>query len=606
MNTQQKKQELLNRINAGDHDLSLMYCAPLLKDVYKIGHIFQYPDNTELVMSNMTPRTDKHLLQRVNSRVYNGKSVFMGLQGFIIEVLMDHWNRTFFSQGWEVVGQIYKRYVDAVLNTDFPVAHIKALHALGYLPIEIRALPEGTLVPFKVPVYTIHNTNPNFGWVTNMLETVMSSDTWKPATVATLAYNFRKTLDYWAEKTGGIPDLKQWQGHDFSFRGMSNHQDAAACGVGHLSSFSGTDTLPALSRAEHLYGADVTKQIVGGSVNATEHSVMCIDGSDGELDTYKRLLLDYPSGILSIVSDSFDLWQVVNQWAPGPLRELILARDGKVVFRPDSGEPADILCGTARGVPDLTDDSLLFAYAQAVENKTVIRAAGVDDVFVVQHVQDGRYYRVAVEHDHPDPDSTQQFVTYTTELMTDAEVTPEQRGVVDVLGFHFGVSYTAEGYKNLDPRVGTIYGDSINPKLFDEILSRLADKGYSSNCVVVGIGSFSYQYMTRDTLGSAVKATFGVVNGVGRGILKDPKTGDGHKKSAFGILSVVDMGGPGPEEELTLVDGEVDIPAEAIFEGNFDTGLLEPVFRNGKLLKFQTLSEIRMRLHGWDDRIPGL
>ncbi len=605
MNTEQK-QDLLSRINNGDHDLTLMYCAPLLQDVYKVGHIHQYPANTELVYSNMTPRADKHLLDRVNRRVYDGKTVFFGLQAFIIEVLIDHWNRTFFHRPWAEVGAFYKRYVDAVLNTDFPIDHLEALHTLGYLPVEIRALAEGTLVPFKVPVYTIHNTNPKFGWITNALETIMSSETWKAPTVATLAYNFRATLEHWNEKTGGTRELIQWQCHDFSFRGLSGYHDAAACGVGHLTSFSGTDTLPALPRAEFLYGADVTREIVGGSVNATEHSVMCIDGSDGELDTYKRLLQQYPNGILSIVSDSYDLWQVVNEWAPGPLRELIMARQGKLVFRPDSGDPADILCGTARGVADLTDDSLLFAYGQAIEAKTVIREPQGTDMFVVQHVQDGMYYAITVDHDHPDPDSTQQVVTFTTEVLDDADVDPEMRGVVDVLGYHFGTTENAKGFKSLDSHVGAIYGDSINPRLYDEILSRLADKGYCSDVIVVGVGSYSYQYLTRDTLGSAVKATFGVVDGVGRGILKDPKTGDGHKKSAFGILSVVDMAGSGQAEELALSDGEVDIPAEAIYEGNFCTGLLVPVFRNGKLLKFQTLSEIRQRLHAWDDRFQTL
>lgn len=586
-----EKQEILDVINNGQLDLSLMYMAPLLKDVYKIGHIFQYPEHTELVYSNMTPRSDKHLRDRVNLHVYDGQSVFIGLQGFIIETLINHWNHTFFNRPMDLVVAIYKRYVDAVLMTDFPVSHIMDLHSLGYLPIEIRALPEGTLVPFKVPVYTIHNTLPDFGWVTNMLETVMSSDTWKPSTVATLAYNFRRTLEYWAKKTGGIPELKQWQGHDFSFRGMSNHQDAAACGIGHLASFSGTDTLPALSRAEALYGADVTQEIVGGSVPATEHSVMCIDGSTGELETFKRLLQDYPTGILSIVSDSFDLWQVINEWAPGPLRELIEGRNGKLVFRPDSGDPADILCGTARGVENLSEESLL-----SVNPATRKR----DKEFFVFNRQNGIYYRVNAVI----LSETKYVVDFTTEPLRDSEVTPEMRGVVDTLAHHFGTTINQKGFKDLNPKVGTIYGDSINPRLYDEILERLAAKGYSSNNVVVGIGSYSYQYMTRDTLGSAVKATFGVVNGVGRGILKDPKTGDGGKKSAFGLLSVVDMGYPGFATELKLVDGEVDIPAEAIFNGDFDSGMLEPVFRNGKLLKFQTLSEIRMRLHGWDDRIP--
>jgi len=584
-----EKQEILDVINNGELDLSLMYMAPLLKDVYKIGHVFQYPKHTELVYSNMTPRSDRHLRDRVNLRVYDGQSVFIGLQGFIIETLINHWNHTFFNRPMDLVVAIYKRYVDAVLMTDFPVSHIMDLHSLGYLPIEIRALPEGTLVPFKVPVYTIHNTHPDFGWVTNMLETVMSSDTWKPSTVATLAYNFRRTLEYWAKKTGGIPELKQWQGHDFSFRGMSNHQDAAACGIGHLASFSGTDTLPALSRAEVLYGADVTQEIVGGSVPATEHSVMCIDGSTGELETFKRLLKDYPTGILSIVSDSFDLWQVINEWAPGPLRELIEGRDGKLVFRPDSGDPADILCGTARGVEDLSFGSLLSV-------NPVTREGLVE--FVVFNREDSRYYSITRDS------STLLNVFYASRMLKGSEVTPEMRGVVDTLGFHFGTTINQKGFKDLNPKVGTIYGDSINPRLYDEILERLAAKGYSSNNVVVGIGSYSYQYMTRDTLGSAVKATFGVVNGVGRGILKDPKTGDGGKKSAFGLLSVVDMAGSGQEPLLELIDGEVDIPAEAIYNGQFDSGLLEPVFRNGKLLKFQTLSEIRMRLHGWDDRIP--
>jgi nicotinamide phosphoribosyltransferase len=165
-----------------------------------------------------------------------------------------------------------KRELSLYLGTDYDVTHFEKLHDLGYLPITVKAIEEGTIVPIKVPVLTIYNTHPDFFWVTNYLETIISNLLWKPMTSATIAHTYRKVLTKWQEKTdkerGWFID---WQGHDFSMRGMDSVDATIASGLGHLTSFSGTDSLPAIYGARKFYGEE---GFVGGSVNATEHSVM--------------------------------------------------------------------------------------------------------------------------------------------------------------------------------------------------------------------------------------------------------------------------------------------------------------------------------------------
>lgn len=314
----------------------------LLTDFYKISHVFMYPPGTEYVYSNLTPRQSR--LPGVD------QMVFFGLQYFIKEYLMGQFTRNFFIQKKKRVIEEYRCRISSSLGGDLPTyKHLGDLHDLGYLPVKIKALPEGALVPMRVPCLTIVNTKPEFYWLTNFLETLMSVCLWQPCVSATIAYEYRKLLNRYAEETGMSQEFVQWQGHDFSFRGMSSLESAILSGMGHLLSFNGTDSIPAIDALEHYYNAREDNSFTPGSVNASEHSVMCAGEKDGELETFRRLICDvYPSGIISIVSDTWSLWDVLTVYLP-VLKEEIVARDGKVVIRGDSGDPVLIMCGNPNG-----------------------------------------------------------------------------------------------------------------------------------------------------------------------------------------------------------------------------------------------------------------
>jgi nicotinamide phosphoribosyltransferase len=481
----------------------------LLKDGYKVGHKFQYPEGTTLVYSNLTPRKSRS--NEVN------EIVFFGLQYFVKEYLIHQYDEYFFKRPKAEVLKEYARRMDNYLGKDsITYKHIGDLHDLGYLPLEIKALPEGDLVPMKVPIFTIKNTLPEFFWLTNMLETVLSAILWKPCTSATTAFEYLRTFTRYARETVGKElSFIPWQGHDFSFRGMSGIEDAVMSGAGHLLSFAGTDTIPAIEFLEQYYNADCEKELIGGSVPATEHSVMCMGTQGEEIKTFERLISEvYPSGIVSIVSDTWDFWQVITEFLP-ELKARILAREGKVVIRPDSGDPVKIIVG--------------------------------------------------------DPDAPAG--------------SPEYKGAIECMWETFGGTITEKGFKLLDGHIGLIYGDSITTERQLAILEGLKQKGFASYNVVLGIGSYTYEYVTRDTFGFAMKATYGEVNGLGRDIFKSPKTDDGTKKSAKGLMQVYRDPATG---RLTLKD-------QCTWEEE-GQGELKTVFKDGKLTVDWTLAEIRERV----------
>jgi len=481
-----------------------------LTDGYKTGHHQQYPKGTTLVYSNFTPRSNKYAPKGCDKVVSFG-------QQLIMKQLHNTFENEFFSRPKDEVCGEMKRELSMYLNTDYDVSHFESLHDLGYLPISVKIIEEGVLVPIKVPILTIHNTHPDFYWITNYLETIISNLLWKPVTSATIAHEYRKVLTKWMEKTDKERAwFIDWQGHDFSMRGMDSVDAVISSGLGHLTSFSGTDSLPSIYGARKYYGEE---GFVGGSVNATEHSVMCAGTKDDEIGTFRNLMEIYPTGILSIVSDTWDLWKVCTEHV-STLKEEILARDGKVVIRPDSGNPVDILCG------DITI---------AVEN------GGIE--------------------------------------------TPASKGVIELLWDVFGGTVNEQGYKVLDPHIGAIYGDSITIDRANEICKRLEGKGFASTNVVLGIGSFTYQYNTRDTFGFAMKATYVEVNGEGRKIFKDPITDDGTKKSATGLLFV----GRGENNgELRLFD-KVTWETES-------KGQLKTLYKDGKFYMDTTLTQIKEKL----------
>jgi nicotinamide phosphoribosyltransferase len=535
----------------------------LALDSYKLGHIDQYPKGTEYVYSNFTARSLTHA--RMPS-TFDGKVVFTGLQGFTMEFLIEEWNEGFFQRPKAEVVAEYKRRCDAFLGPDsVRVDHIAALHDLGYLPIVIKALDEGSRVDIKVPFLTIRNTHPAFFWLTNYLETVLSCELWKPITVGTIAFEYRRLINKYATLTGSDPMFVNWQAHDFSMRGMSGRADSAKCGAAHLMcAGSGTDALLAIDYLEDYYGADVTKELVAGSVPATEHSVMCMGGKEDEVGTFRRLITEtYPSGIVSIVSDTWDFWAVITRFTK-LLKAEILARkedafgNAKVVFRPDSGDPVKILTGLK--VKEITDLHVGECVAWEFE----------DDYDAVKY--EGKFY---------------EFDASSSDTLRLGKEIPEHvvKGAVECLWDEFGGTVTDKGFKTIDRHVGLIYGDSITLERCETILQRLMDKGFSAGNVVFGIGSYTYQYITRDTFGMAVKATWGIVNGEERDIQKDPATDSGSKKSAKGLLRVEKEG-----DNFVLYDCQRPFQEES--------GQLKEVFRDGKVVNFQTFAEIKQRLHG--------
>lgn len=482
-------------------------------DFYKINHRAMYPEGTEYVYSNWTCRSDRwaHVLPDFDHKV-----IFFGLQGVCQWLLIDLWNREFFERPKDEILAYHKHRMDSCLGPGtVDMQHIADLHDLGYLPLRIKALPEGSRVDIRVPMFTVINTDPRFFWLTNYVETQLSAELWQAMTSATTAYEYRRLFDSYAAKTGVDTSFVQWQGHDFSFRGMTGITSAAQSGAGHLLSFTGTDTIPAIDYLENYYAGE---GLIGGSVPASEHSVACMYGCDDEIEYFRHLICDvYPDGIVSLVSDTWDFWEVVTKFTV-ELKDEILRRNGKVVFRPDSGDPVKIIVG--------------------------------------------------------DPDAPVG--------------SPAYKGAVECLWEVFGADITPTKYRTLDSHVGLIYGDSISLERAQAILSGLEKKSFSSGNIVFGIGSFTYQMVSRDTFGTAIKATWGVLNGEDKELFKDPKTDNGVKKSACGLLRIEQKDG-----HFVLYDHQT--------REEESQGLLEPVFEDGKLVRKQTLAEIIEILHGGND-----
>jgi nicotinamide phosphoribosyltransferase len=238
----------------------------LLSDGYKTGHHLMYPKGTTLVYSNFTPRSNKHAPKGCDKVVSFG-------QQMVMMQIHEAFEKEFFSRPKdEVIGEM-KKELSLYLNTDYDVSHFERLHDLGYLPIHVKIIPEGSMVGIKIPVLTIYNTHPDFFWVTNYLETIISNLLWKPMTSATIANQYRKVLTKWQEKTDKEKAwFIDWQAHDFSMRGLDSVEACVSSGLGHAISFSGSDSLPVIHGARKFYGAE---GMIVGSVNATEHSVAC-------------------------------------------------------------------------------------------------------------------------------------------------------------------------------------------------------------------------------------------------------------------------------------------------------------------------------------------
>jgi nicotinamide phosphoribosyltransferase len=527
-------------------------------DYYKLFHKEAYHPDITKVYSNYTSRSGKL------SNVENSEGVvFVGLQYFIKDVLINEWNETFFNQPKDKVIKSFSRIVNTGLGFNYDMKHFEDLHDLGYLPLEIKALPEGVLVPYGVPPITFINTVDGFQWLSNYIETVFSTENWYIQTSATTARAYLKNTLGSFNRAGLPHDLVPFMCHDFSFRGCAGRHAAAMSGFGHLTAFAGTDTIPAILFAEKYYNANVDTELVGASVAATEHStatsyIMAMTEEKGitkleaEVEYIRYLMGKVPTGILSHVSDSFDFWKFVSEGLP-MLKEDILNREGKFVIRPDSGDPVKVLTGYKI--------STFYEYS---EYQKYLDCGGVTPEAIFWAHPDVQFYSEVVDG-------------VVGKSLSEYEV----KGLIECLGDLFGTTESPTGLKLLHDNIGGIYGDSITLSRQQEIIKRLEDKGYAA-MVVLGVGSYSYQYVTRDTHASAVKATWVDKGGKGIEVFKDPKT-DSKKKSAKGLLRV-----ELENDKYVLYDQQT--PEQEA------SGELQTVFLDGKLVRETSLAEIRQRV----------
>lgn len=497
----------------------------LLTDGYKFCHKDQYPEGLEWTYETWTPR--KSRIDGVNH------AIFFGLQG-ALATLYWKWQRNFFERPLEeavtrevvesLTGTFSRTNPEMVNNYDY--SHFEKLHKLGYLPIRIKAIPEGTFVPIGVPMFTIENTLPEFFWLTGYLETPLSCLIWQPMTDATIADKYHRILTHYAELSGcNQPNRVFYQGGDFSMRGMGSPEAAYRSSAGHLLSFGGSATIFSRNYLMAYYNA---KPDVLAYAPSTEHSVMESYGRDEKKAILELITKVYPSGTVTIVADTYNLWNLVdNVLTDSEVKEAILKRNGKVNIRPDSGDPVKIICG--------------------------------------------------------DEDATEETVNERLKVFVSSIKKGLQQRMYEIIGGMIN----EKGFIELDSHAGIVYGDSITPERAIAICEGSMRKGYATVNVGLGIGSYTYQYMTRDTLGFALKGTAEIINGEFKAIYKDPATDtDAFKKSQKGMVAVVFEDG-----EYKLID---QLTPETV--KNVTGNLLEDVFVDGDFVKTQTFDEIRERV----------
>jgi nicotinamide phosphoribosyltransferase len=549
-----------------------------LSDGYKVGHKVMLAPGTTKLYGTWIPRALKYAPKGITKIVSFGQQLTW-------KWIHDEFEENFFScegvrnSAAKLKALQFVKDVSLYLGMEYDGKHFEELWDLGYLPIKVKALPEGIETEPNIPHMTFIPTVDGYAWLTLYMETLVSNLAWKPAYAATVAKLYRRVAEEWVMKTDPANMwLVDYMCHDFSARGLSGPHDMVSVGLGHATSFRGSDTLIAIPAARYYYN-EPENEVCINSVNASEHSVTCTgifyykdllesgkldreikhyysfdvpaDGSVEEPDylaiaellNLRDWLQKFPKGILSVVSDTFDLWKLITYILPR-LSDEILARDGKIVIRPDSGDPVAIICGW--------------------------KDTGYTKI------PDGKEYTEA-----------------------------EHKGVIELLWDVFGGTINEQGYKILDPHIGAIYGDSITPERQVEIYSRLADKGFSATNIVLGVGSFTYEYTTRDWASMVAKGSwFEVESNENKGgdiaiinpqtkdvtykrsynIYKDPVTDDGTKKSLKGLLCVHQT-----KDGLIFVQEECTPEEEA-------EGLLQIIYEDGKFYNLTTLTEIRKRL----------
>lgn len=294
----------------------------LNSDSYKYSQFNQYPAGTEYIYSYIESR----------GGVYDA-TVFFGLQAFIKEYMLTPVTLEMIDEAEAIItahGEPFNREGWEYIVNNYG----------GKLPVTIKAAPEGTVIGTRNVLATIVNMDPKCYWLTSFLETALLRAIWYPTTVATNSYENKKLILDYLEKTGD-PALIDFKLHDFGARGVSSLESAGIGGAAHLVNFQGTDTIEALLFARRYYNADMA----GFSVPAMEHSTVTSWGREGEVDSYRNMIKQNAKkdGIFACVSDSYDIFAACEKWGT-ELKQDVLDSGATLVVRPDSGDPADVVC----------------------------------------------------------------------------------------------------------------------------------------------------------------------------------------------------------------------------------------------------------------------
>lgn len=565
-------------------------------DGYKVSHPLMLAKGTTREYWNWIPRSVKYMPKGIDKIMSAGQQLTWR---YIHSVFQEN----FFDQPIGVATKFTKDMCKYLMQ-EYNFEGFEQLHKLGYLPVEIKSIPEGMFIKPNIPHMTGINTVDGYAWLGLFLETLVSKLSWQCPTSATIGHLFKQNAVEWTLKTDKENLwLADFMCHDFHSRG-GNPFTSIAVGLGHSMSNSGSDTLNVIPASRYYYDFDENETPIY-SVNASEHSVTCTgifyyedllrSGKlDNEIEWYysfkdipydgsienpdylaiaeclnlRDWLIKFPKGILSVVSDTMDLWKVITHIF-ARLKDIIMAREGKLVCRPDSGNPVDIICGHL--IYKVIEDE--YSSDDIFENGfTAIDANG----YVIN--KEGKKIIIA-----------------------------EQKGVIELLWDIFGGIVNEQGYKVLDSHIGSIYGDSINLERQVQIYERLEAKKFASTNIVVGVGSFTYVMLTRDSAGYAAKgawfevkewlegysdpqglnSTEGYFNKKSYNIYKDPITDNGTKKSLKGFQFV-----------FINEEDEVDAISEVSEEKyNSDVNLLKTMYKDGKFYNQTTLTEIRARVN---------
>lgn len=318
-------------------------CALLLSDTYKQTHDRMYPKGLTKLVSYWVPR--KSMLKHTD------KMVFFGLQAFIKEYLIDYFERDFFGRGiYEVIAEYTNYMNNQIGSNNYDIEKIISLYDLGYLPLEIKAIPEGTKVNMGIPCIELTNTHPDFAWVTQWIECVLQVELWKICGHATIGNMYRTVANEYYVKTVDDKINPSMAMADFGMRGMSSMEESIKASAAWLLSFDKTSTIPATVYIDQMYHADCRNNHIGIGAVSTEHSVMganyAVDGD--EITFVKRLLTElYPDTSFSMVSDTYDYWNMIDNILPA-CRDEIMNHNGKLLVRPDSGDIVDISVKTVQ------------------------------------------------------------------------------------------------------------------------------------------------------------------------------------------------------------------------------------------------------------------